>query len=170
MKDLKVQEPNEIDDYIEYIIELGKEIMDKVPKKNVNNTNNNGYLLYCRKVLSTLEEIEININRYINEIETILNYGEDNDKTLVENCILEIKKINKKENQLKLMRKKEMIENERKIRYMKRSQRMVVKGRQASPIFPLIKHVRKIKKLNINKNDIGEIECVYSLTDEEDKY
>lgn len=170
MKDLKVQEPNEIDDYIEYIIELGKEIMDKVPKKNVNNTNNNGYLLYCRKVLSTLEEIEININRYINEIETILNYGEDNDKTLVENCILEIKKINKKENQLKLMRKKEIIENERKIRYMKRSQRMVVKGRQASPIFPLIKHVRKIKKLNINKNDDGEIECVYSLTDEEDKY
>ena len=68
------------------------------------------------------------------------------------------------------MRKKEIIENERKIRYMKRSQRMVVKGRQASPIFPLIKHVRKIKKLNINKNDDGEIECVYSLTDEEDKY
>ena len=164
MKDLKIQESNEIDEYIEYIIELGKEITDKTP------SNNNGDLVYCRKVLLTLEEMEVNINRYINEIETILNYGENSDKTLVENCIIKIRGMNKKENQLKILKKREKLENEKKLRYMKRAQRLVVKGRQASPIFPLIKHVHKIKKLNINDNKNNEIECAYSLTDEEDKY
>ena len=166
MKDLKIQKSNEIDEYIEYIIELGKEVTDKTP------SNNNENLVYCRKVLLTLEEMEVNINRYINEIETILNYGEDSDKTLVENCIIEIRRINKKENQLKILKKREELENEKKLRYMKRAQRLVVKGRQASPIFPLIKHVHKIKKLNLNMNDNknNEIECAYSLTDEEDKY
>ena len=54
---------------------------------------------------------------------------------------------------------------------MKRAQRLVVKGRQASPIFPLINGVHKIKKLNLNMNDNknNEIEYAYSLTDEEDK-
>ena len=114
----------------------------------------------------TLEEKEVGINQYINEIESILNYGEKNDKILVENCIIETKKINKKENQMKLKRRQEQLENEKNLRYMKRAQRMVVKGRQASPIFPLIKHVRRLKKVSLNKND-DEIECVYSVTDDE---
>ena len=165
MKDLKIQESNEIDEYFQYIIELGKEITDKTP------SNHNGNLIYCKKVLLTLEEMEVNINRYINEIETILNYGENDDKTLVENCIIEIRRINKKENQLKILKKREKLENEKKLRYMKRAQRLVVKGRQASPIFPLINGVHKIKKLNLNMNDNknNEIEYAYSLTDEEDK-
>ena len=168
MRGLVVQDQSEIDEYIDYIIELGKEITDKIPIKWINNNsnNNNGYLLYCRKVLLTLEEKEVNINKYINEIESILNYGENYDKNLVENCIIEIKKINKKENQLKLLRKKEQLENEKNLRYKKRAQRIVVKGRQASPIFPLIKNVKKIKKLIINKKE-KEIECVYSHTDDE---
>lgn len=167
MKGLKVQDINEIDDYINYIIELGKEIIDKIPIKNMNN-NNNGYLAYCRKVLLTLEEKEVNINRYINEIELILNYGEKEDQNLVENCILEIKKINKKENQLRIKKRQEKLENEKNMRYMQRAQRMVVKGRSASPIFPLIKHVRKIKKIsNIDKDKDNEIDYVYSVTDDE---
>ena len=168
MRGLIVQDPSEIDEFIDFIIELGKEITDKIPikRKSNNGNNNNGYLLYCRKVLLTLEEKEVNINKYINEIESILNYGENYDKNLVENCIIEIKKINKKENQLKLLRKKEQLENEKNLRYMKRAQRIVVKGRQASPIFPLIKYVKKIKKLSINKKE-NEIECVYSHTDDE---
>ena len=165
MKNLKVKDNNnEIDDYIDYIIELGKEINDKIPIKNIKN--NNGYIIYCRKVLTTMEETEININKYINEIENILNYGEKNDKNLVQNCIIEIKKINKRENQLRLKKMQDELEKEKNIRYLKRAQRIVVKGRQASPIFPLIKHVRKVKKIDVNKND-NEIECVYSVTDEE---
>ena len=85
---------------------------------------------------------------------------------MVENCIIEIKKINKKENQLKIKQKQERLENEKNMRYMKRAQRMVVKGRLASPIYPLIKHVHKIKKINLNKND-DDIESAYSLTDDE---
>ena len=165
MKYLKVKSSNEIDDYIDYIIELGKEINDKIPIKNIKN--NNGYVLYCRNILLTMEETEININKYINEIEAILNYGEKNDQNLVQNCIIEIKRINKRENQLRLKRKQEELEKEKNIRYMKRAQRIIVKGRQASPIFPLIKHVHKIKKINLKKND-NEIECIYSVTDEED--
>ena len=164
MKYLKVKDNSEIDDYIDYIIELGKEINDKIPVKNIKN--NNGYVLYCRKVLSTMEETEININKYINEIENILNYGEKNDKNLVQNCIIEIKKINKRENQLRLKQKQDELEKEKNIRYLKRAQRIVIKGRNAPPIFPFIKHVRKIKKVNVDKND-DEIECVYSVTDEE---
>ena len=165
MKGLNVQENDDIEDYIDYIIELGKEIIEKVPTKNLKN-NHNGFIFYCKKVVMTLEEKEVGINQYINEIESILNYGEKNDKILVENCIIETKKINKKENQMKLKRRQEQLENEKNLRYMKRAQRMVVKGRQASPIFPLIKHVRRLKKVSLNKND-DEIECVYSVTDDE---
>lgn len=58
MRGLVVQDQSEIDEYIDYIIELGKEITDKIPIKWINNNsnNNNGYLLYCRKVLLTSEE------------------------------------------------------------------------------------------------------------------
>ncbi len=116
----------------------------------------------------TLEEKEVNINRYINEIELILNYGEKEDQNLVENCILEIKKINKKENQLRIKMRQEKLENEKNMRYMQRAQRIVVKGRSASPIFPLIKHTKRIKKIsNINKNKDNEIDYVYSVTDDE---
>ena len=164
MKGLKVQENDDIEEYIDYIIELGKEIIDTIPIKNLKN--NNGYILYCRKVVLTLEEKEVRINKYINEIESILYYGEKNDQNLVESCIIETKKINKKENQMKLKRKKEQLENEKNARYMKRAQRMVIKGRHASPIFPLIKHVRRLKKVSLNKNN-EEIECIYSVTDDE---
>ena len=70
MRGLIVQDPSEIDEFIDFIIELGKEITDKIPikRKSNNGNNNNGYLLYCRKVLLTLEEKEVNINKYINEI------------------------------------------------------------------------------------------------------
>ena len=112
-----------------------------------------------------MEEKEVTINNYINEIELILNYGENDDKILVEKCISEIKKINKKENQLRIKQKQEQLENEKNLRYIRRAQRIVVKGRKVSPIFPKIKHVNKIKKININKDD--EIECIYSVTDDE---
>ena len=164
MKNLKVHEDDEINNYIGYIIEIGKEIINKIPKKR-QKYNINRYIGYCKNVLKAMEEKEVTINNYINEIELILNYGENDDKILVEKCISEIKKINKKENQLRIKQKQEQLENEKNLRYIRRAQRIVVKGRKVSPIFPKIKHVNKIKKININKDD--EIECIYSVTDDE---
>ena len=79
------------------------------------------------------------------------------------------RKINKAENQLRLKKRQEEIENEKNMRYLRRAQRYVVKGRNVSPIFPLSKNVKKIKKININKKNKNndEIECVYSVTDDE---
>ena len=66
----------EIDEFINYIIELGKEIIDKIPMKRDGVTSNLIiHLLCCRKVVLTLEEKEVNINNNINEIESILNFG-----------------------------------------------------------------------------------------------
>jgi hypothetical protein len=169
MKGLKVHNQNEIDDYIDCIFELGKEITDKAAIKNIKN-NNDAHLLYCKKVLSALEEKEVHINKYINEIESIINYGEKEDQNLLENCISEIKRINKKENQLKMKKRQELLEKEKNMRYMLRAQRMVVKGRNASPIFPLIKQIPKIRRIKIlqkQKEQEKEMDYVYSLTDEE---
>ena len=69
-----------------------------MPRRSLKN-NINGYLI-LKNFLKTLEEKEVNINNYISGIELILNYGEKEDKILVEKCISDIKKINKKENQL----------------------------------------------------------------------
>jgi hypothetical protein len=165
MNNLKIQEDKKIEEHFEFIIDLGKEITQKMPRRSLKN-NINGYLGYCKNVLKTLEEKEVNINNYINEIELILNYGEKDDKILVEKCISDIKKINKKENQLRIKKKQEELENEKNMKNIRRAQRIVVKGRKVATIFPSIKHVRKIKKINLN-NDDNEIECVYSVTDEE---
>ena len=165
MNNLKIQEDKKIEEHFEFIIDLGKEITQKMPRRSLKN-NINGYLGYCKNVLKTLEEKEVSINNYINEIELILNYGEKDDKILVEKCISDIKKINKKENQLRIKKKQEELENEKNMKNIRRAQRIVVKGRKVATIFPSIKHVRKIKKINLN-NDDNEIECVYSVTDEE---
>ena len=69
-----------------------------MPRRSLKN-NINGYLI-LKNFLKILEEKEVNINNYISGIELILNYGEKEDKILVEKCISDIKKINKKENQL----------------------------------------------------------------------
>ena len=49
---------------------------------------------------------------------------------------------------------------------MERAQIIVVKGRQASPIFPLIKNVKNIKNFTIIKKE-NEIEFIYSYSDDE---
>lgn len=165
MNNLKIQEDKKIDEHFEYIIDLGQEITQKIPKKSLKN-NINGYLGYCKTVLKTLEEKEVSINNYINEIELILNYGEKDDRILVEKCISDIKKINKRENQLRIKKKQEELENEKNMRNIRRAQRTVVKGRKVATLFPSIKNVRKVKKIKLNNND-NEIECVYSVTDEE---
>ena len=167
MKGLNIHNENEIDDYIDFIFELGKEITDKSAIRNIRN-NNNGHLLYCKKVISALEEKEVHINKYINEIELIINYGEKEDQNLIENCLSEIKRINKKENQLKIKERQEMMEKEKNMRYLMRAQRKIIKGRNASPIFPLIKQVHKIKKIKIlREKKEKDVDYIYSVTDEE---
>ena len=166
-KYIRQHEEKENDEYINFIIELGKEIIGKGPLKTGQN-NSNGYLSYCRKVLATLEKNEVTINNYINRIELILKYGEKEDKKLVQKCILETKKINKRENQYKLKSKQEELEKEKNLRYIKRAQKIIVKGRNTSPIFPPIKNAHKIKKINVNDDNENDIDYVYSVTDEED--
>jgi hypothetical protein len=163
MNSLKIHDNDKIENYMRYIIELGKQILFNIPTKR-NNINE--YSAYCKNIILTLEKKEVDINNYMNDIEIILKFGEKKEKNLLEKCILERRKINKAENQLRLKKKQEEIENKKNMRYLRRAQRVVVKGRNASPIFPLIKQVKKIKKININKNR-DEIECVYSATDDE---
>jgi len=163
MNSLKIHDNENIENYMKYIIELGKQILFKTPAKR-NNIDE--YSAYCKNIISALAKKEVDINNYMNEIEIILNFGEKKEKSLLEKIILDRRKLNKEENQLRLKKRQEEIENEKNLRYLRRAQRFVVKGRNASPIFPLIKHVKKIKKINLNENK-DEIECVYSATDDE---
>ena len=166
MNSLKIHDNGKIENYMRYIIELGKQILFNIPTKS-NDIDE--YSAYCKNILLTLEKKEVDINNYINEIDIILKFGEKKEKSLLEKCILDRRKINKAENQLRLKKRQEEIENEKNMRYLRRAQRFVVKGRNVSPIFPLIKHVKKIKKIDINKKNKNndEIECVYSATDDE---
>ena len=167
MKSYKIHEDDSIDNILDMIIELGKEIGTQSPiplskdKKNLVD-----FVLYSKKTLEILKNKEVLINQGITEIENAILYGNKIEKSLMEKSILEQKKINKRDNQLKAKQYLEEIKNQKNLRAIERAQKMVVTGRKALN-YSIFKNKKKIKKI-ISKGKDDDFGYIYYASDNED--
>ena len=134
MEEFQMNNVSEIEEYLHYIMDLGKEIGVET-QKNTSNKNNTitEYLYYCKDTISSLEKKEILINEYIKEIESIIKYGDDNDKNIIEKLLLDRKRLIKKEKQLMLRKQQDEYKQKKNQRAVERAKKIVIKGRKVFP-------------------------------------
>jgi hypothetical protein len=167
MRNYKIHEDGFLENILDMILELGKEIGTNWPvpiskdKKNLSD-----FVIYAKKTIDSLKSKEVIINDGITEIENALLYGNKIEKSLMEKSILEQKKINKRDNQLKAKKYLEEIKNQKNLRAIERAQKMVVTGRKVVNL-AIFKNKRKIKKI-IKKGKDDDIGYIYYATDEEE--
>ena len=132
MKEYQINNISEVEEYLNYIIDIGNEIGIESQKNSLNKSGSNvtEYLYYCKDTLSILEKKEILINEYINEIENIIKYGDENDRNIIEKLLFERKKLIKKEKQLMLKKQQDDYEEKKKLKAMERAKRIIIRGRK----------------------------------------
>ena len=147
---LKPQKDNEVNQYLDYILEMGNMTGD-LNNKNKGKKNIIDLLNFTKDTLSVLQQKETLINDYIIEIE---NIEENGDKKLINDIITDRKKFNKREKQMQLKIKQEQNENNKRLKAIERAQRVIIKGRKVPQEYPIIKGKKKQKDDNEeNKND-----------------
>ena len=167
MKEFQINNISEVEEYLKYIIDLGHEIGIESQKNNLNKNNNiTEYLYYCKDTLSILEKKEILINEYIKEIENIINYGDENDRNIIEKLLFDRKKLIKKEKQLMLKKQQDDYEEKKKLKAVERAKRIVIKGRKVfEDVAPW---QNKKKQIKLNESDEDEDDQYLYYSDEDD--
>ena len=166
MKNFKISQNEILETILSCIVELGKDIGTKsqIPI-SMDKEHLIDFSMYAKKTLDLLKSKEVLINDLINEIENTVEYGEIDDKLLMEKCIGEQKKINKREKQLKLKMIQEELKNQKNLRALKRANKIVVAGRQAPMIVNMkVKHKKKTFK---NSEKIDEKFNIDDVDDDE---
>ena len=159
---LKPQKDNEVNQYLDYIYEIGGMTGDLNSnlkgKKNITDL-----LTFTKDTLLVLQQKETFINDYITEIEHI---EENGDKKLINDIITDRKKFNKREKQLQLKQKQEQIEYNKRKKAIERAQRVIIKGRKAPQDYPLIKGKKKKEDDNKGNEDDYYAMLYYSSDDD----
>ena len=157
------------DQYLEYIIELGKEIgLDMKKTKNHKNSQMLKTSKICKEIIDLLCQKEILANTNISIIEYILNNGDEKEKETIEYYINETKKSSKKEKQEIL---RELQENKEKIKTLKaiqKSRKIIFRGRKVFPDIPILKNKNKNKKFIEKQNKEEENFEYLNYSSEED--
>lgn len=160
-KKLKTHRSSEVEQYLNYIIELGiatGNLKDKFKgKRNINDC-----LVFTKDTLDVLSEKERMINNYITEIEGIELYG---DKALIHEIEVERKKANKRDKQLLLKQKQDKKDNDKRQKAIERAQRVVIKGRKVPKDYPILKEKKKKKKTN-NTNEYDDYAMLHYSSEE----
>lgn len=169
MKNYKIQNDENFDNYLHYIVELGKEIGTNVETPKIIDKK---YIIdlatFSKKTLVVLGNMEDIINTNILKIENVLNYGLKEDIELMKKFILMRKSFNKREKQLKIIEMQEEIKRLEHLRIYDRAKKLVIKGRNIILDYPIGKYKNKVKKIVKNKNKDNNFEYNYSDTDVED--
>ena len=84
-----------------------------------------------------LKNQEALINNLICEIDNTIEYGNIDEKILMDKCIGDQKKVNKKEKQLKMKLMQEELKYQKNQKALKRMNKFVVGGRKVPMIFNL---------------------------------
>ncbi len=159
---LKPQKDNEVNQYLDYIYEIGGmtgDLNNKLKgKKNITDL-----LTFTKDTLLVLQQKETFINDYITEIEHI---EENGDKKLINDIITDRKKFNKREKQLQLKQKQEQIEYNKRKKAIERAQRVIIKGRKAPQDYPLLKGKKKKEDDNKGNEDDYYAMLYYSSDDD----
>ena len=158
---LKPQKDNEVNQYLDYILELGNmtgDLNNKIKgKKNIIDLLN-----FTKDTLSVLQQKETLINEYIIEIE---NNEENVNKKLI-NDISDRKKFNKREKLMQLKIKQEQNENNKRLKAIERAQRVIIKGRKVPQEYPILKGKKKQKDDNEGNEDDYYAMLYYSSDDD----
>ena len=170
IKNYKIHEDENLYKYLKYIIELGKEIGATIEiPKNIDKSYLNDFVFYSGKTIEKLGSTESIINKNILEIENVLEYGNKEDKELMEKLILNQKNINKKENKLKIKLLQEEMKRLEIERIFERGKKLIIKGRKVILNYPNNKDKFKINIKKIIRND-DNIDLKYSDTSSEINY
>ena len=168
IKNFKISQNETLETILSCIIELGKDIGTECPiPPAMDKEHLIEFSIYVKKTLNQLRNTEAYINDLINEIESTVEFGDLEDKILMEKCIGEQKKINKKEKQLKIKMIQEELKNQKNLRALKRANKIVIGGRKA----PMIVNMRnKLKKIKFKSHDKMEAKVdIYDVNDNEDE-
>ena len=168
------QRDENIDKYLEYIMQLGKE----TEKFNINENNyfevdtpkeyqkmvkEYDFNYYTEKTLNNLKKKERLINKFIEYIEKVEKSG---DYKIITEIELDRKNENKREKLKCLKLKQQEIHENRNIKAMERNGKFVVIGRYVPKLYQFNKS--KNKKLIKNDKNKNDIDLLY-FHDEEDR-
>ena len=157
------QKDENIEKYIQYIIELGKEtekfeinefdyFEDNTPKEYEKMVKEYDFNYYTIKTLNNLKKKERVINKFIEYIENVEN---SEDKNIIGDIEQERKNENKREKLKNLKLKQQQIHEERNKKAMERNGKFVVIGRVVPKIYQFNKSKNlKTNKTNKNQNDM----------------
>ena len=129
MKEFQINSLSQMDELSNYIVELGSLAGVQTPRQN-GLENITDFLSYCKGTIRFLSDKEKMVNNYIDEIEDIINSGNDKDKNIIEKLLFERKKLIKKEKQQKLKAEHDEFEKKKKLKAIERAKRIVIKGRK----------------------------------------
>ena len=129
MKEYQINTITDMEELSHYIIELG--MLTGVQSPRLNGIENiTDFLSYCKETVNCLSEKEKMVNNYIDEIDEIINSGNDKDRNIIEKLLFERKKLIKKEKQQKLKSEQDDYEKKKKAKAIERAKRIVIKGRK----------------------------------------
>ena len=169
MENFKIHEDENFENILYYIIDLGKEIgnNEEIPLI-IDKRNLTELVSFSKKTTEKLANIENIINTNILKIENILNYGKKEDKELMEKLILSQKNKNKREKQLKIQKMQEEMKILKNLQIIERARKIVIKGRKVCYDYPNMNNRNIIKKVIKRENDDNYYEYQYSNYDERD--
>ena len=163
MGNFQIHEDENFYKHLKYIIELGTalETNEEIPTKFDKN-NLIDFVFYSNKTVKKLRNIEDKINKNILEIENVFNFGNKEEKELMENIISKQKSLNLTE---KLINWKKLREEKKILEIAKineKGKKFVLKGRKVIFDYPNYKNKSKIKKPiekedSVKKNNFTEI-------------
>ena len=161
-KNLKQKDEN-VEKFLEYIIELGKEtekfdvnennyFEDSAPNEYEKMVKEYNFSYYTVKTLNNLKKKERLINRFIEYIESVEN---SEDKKIIVEIEQERKNENKRQKLKNLKLKQQQIHENRNKKALERNAKFVVIGRAVPKIYQFNKSKNlRLNKDNQNQNDM----------------
>ena len=153
------------------ISEIGRVIFSRnggvvggLPEKNGKDFDE--FILFEKKTLNALKDIEIEINNHIDFIEDIIKKEQKKNDNTMKEIILNQKNINKNDFKLSFKQLKEKEKLLKDLKTIEKGRKFVIKGRVIYKYPNIKQQTKKIKKLVI-KDDNDEDELHYSETEEE---
>lgn len=159
-----------LDDILNYIIELGIDVDVKeiIPKKNGKDFDE--FIPYIKEIFKALEKKEFEINNYIDIIEQIIQKEKNKRNNIIKEIILNQKNSNKLDSRLSFKQLQEKKKLEKDLKTFEKGNKLIMKGRSAYK-YPNIKHVKIINKKIVIKDDNEDDILYYSNSEnnEEEK-
>jgi len=154
--------PEYMNTFLNYILELAELFDLNVSNVLYKEKTSENYIPLTNQIIKSIKEKEIAINENIEQIENIINNGNEEDKLLIEDIITERKKIIKKQKLDEMIKQQNELLKIKNMKAIERSQRIVIKGRKVID-YPIIKTKKRKKLVETESN---EDDYIYYSSDE----